>query len=211
MIPTPTSVHKNGDNVTKQVPEVHKMIARAAVDVFGGSTKKVHTYWDDNHQSHIALASSADSPWRGVTSYATVGLSDLPIMFDGHEFPARVELVGACATDTEVFANILTTAAFCVINSGWVPRLGAIFTDVLTMYPSASTTMQHLLLAAPWLWTPNLDTLRLADRTVAWLHAVPISEEEHQFARSNGTDALESKFEEQQIDVFDLNRAPISI
>lgn len=151
---------------------------------------------------------TAGSPYHGVTSYSTVGLSDVPLLVDGKEFPARVELVGACDSSTGAFANVLTTAAFFVINTGWVPRPGGVFPGILDMH-NASPTMRNLLFVPPFLWNPNLETLKLSDRTVAWLQEVPISDAELRFAREQGSEALEDKFVEAQIDVFDIGRSSV--
>ncbi|MGI8627462.1 MAG: suppressor of fused domain protein [Geodermatophilaceae bacterium] len=45
--------------------------------------------------------------------------------------------------------------------------------------------------------------------TVAWLMAVPIADSEVEFARLNGTQRLQEIFEQEQIDVFDIDRAPV--
>lgn len=67
--------------------------------------------------------------------------------------------------------------------------------------------MKHILFITPFLW--DIDDLLFEDRTVIWLMAVPISNEELDYLRRNGSDKLEQLFEEQQIDFYDLNRQDV--
>jgi competence protein ComGC len=54
-----------------------------------------------------------------------------------------------------------------------------------------------------------LKTQEFPTKKVAWLLAVPISDKEKDFLTENGSDALESLFEEKQIDIFELDRKSI--
>ena len=168
----------------------------------------VDRFWDDHHEASVDIVSCGDSPWEGVTSYSTVGVSDIPLVKDGNELDIRTEMVGACGSQFTDFPNYLSTAAFFVINSGWLAAPGVIFPDVLSMY-EASDTMKHFLFLPPFLWDERLRTLDLRGRKVAWLLAIPISQAELEFAESEGVSALEDRFEAHQIDIFDLKRASV--
>ena len=50
---------------------------------------------------------------------------------------------------------------------------------------------------------------KIIGKSVAWLMAVPISECEYRYAEAEGPDRLEDLFEQQQIDIFDINRPPV--
>lgn len=191
----------------KQPSESNELIARTAAAVFGGSPKVV-AYGDESEGSSIDILSCADTPRVGATSYATVGLSDHPLYKGDEEYPVRVEFVGTCNTSFAHFANVLSTAAFNIINSRWFCHPGAIFPGIVGMY-DASLTMKHLLFVPPFIWTPDLKTLKLEDKTVAWLMAVPISEAEYRFAEENSTDDLEVVFEEKEIDPVDIKRPSV--
>lgn len=182
----------------------NKLVARTAAKAFGGSPT-VTRFWDDEGSSHVDILSCADQPQRAVTSYSTVGLSDWPLYQDGVEYEARLEIAGVSGSKFTGFDNSLATAAFDVIKSQWFCFPGAIFPDVLSVN-EVSTTMRHLLFVPPFLWENDLGALRLEQKTVAWLLAVPISENERMFAERAGTDELENLFEERQIDLFDLER-----
>jgi len=190
------------------VSDGDRAVAKYVAHVFGGKPS-VKRYWDDDRRSSVDILKAEDSPDVGVASFATVGLSNCPLLRDGKEYPARVELVGACGTHTDSYPNILATAAFCVMNSHWFCYPGAIFPDIVSMYEE-SETMQHVFFTTPFIWEEELKTMELADRKVAWLQVVPISEAEMRIAEKEGPDALEDLFVEHQIDVYDLDRPSIA-
>src|SRR5262249_46838529 len=92
----------------------NKAIAKHVLNAFGG-TPIVQAYHHDTQQLSVDLLRCSDRPWRGVSSYSTIGLSDYPMLKDGSEFPVRLELAGACATVNQFFANILASAAFRIM------------------------------------------------------------------------------------------------
>jgi antitoxin YqcF len=187
--------------------KILKAIAGELQKTFGGKTD-VKRFSDDNHDSFVDIMSCADSPQTGVTSYATIGLSEHPLMDNGEEFPARLELIGACGSDFKYFANALATAAFCIINSKWFCHPDAIFPDIFSMY-NKSSTMKHMMFIPPFLWDDSPNTLELPERTIAWLQAIPISEGEYRLAEKEGPERLGDLFEKYQIDVYDLERPSI--
>lgn len=186
-----------------QVSAANKQLARA--DGFG-RRPQVTRFRDEHETSRVDIAEAADSPVPGVTSYATLGLSDWPLMDDGQEYPARVEFLGAAASAYDQFANVISTAALNVIKDRWFVYPGRIFPNVVATYYPAFV-MKHLLFLPPFLW--DFQTQEFPDKTVAWLLAVPVSENEMQYARTNGPDALEELFEHKQIDLFDLERPSV--
>ena len=189
------------------ISEDNKIIAKAALAAFGGKPK-VAAYWDEADKQSVDLLTCKDQPQKGITSYSTIGLSDSPINRDGVEIDLRVEFVGACSNSVSEFGNIVTTAAFCVINSKWSCSPGVIFPDVVGMY-NCSMTLKHLMLVLPFLWEGKLETLELPSKKVAWLLLIPISEEEYQYAQVESSSKLEELFEEYQIDIYDIDRPSV--
>jgi len=186
------------------ISEDKKTIAKTLAQAFGGKPS-VRRFWDEKDKQFVDILTCSNRPEKGVSSYSTIGLSDAPLLKDGTEYPTRVEITGACGTAFSGFNNALATAAFCIINSKWFCYPGAIFPDVLSMY-DISPTMRHFIFVPPFLWEDKLKTITVGNKTVAWLLAVPISDEERQFAEEKGSDALEDLFEEKQIDIYDLER-----
>lgn len=184
----------------------NKNIARKVASVFGGKVE-VDRYYDGDRKSYVDLISSVDRPHEGVNSYGTIGLSDHKLVQDGQEFPVRLELVGASNEECAEFPNMLTTAAFCVINDQHFFSPGGILSDVVSMYDD-SLFMKHFLFVSPFLWD-GLSVMDLGLKKVAWLMVVPISESEKRYAERNGAEALEDLFESRQINIFDLGRESV--
>lgn len=183
-----------------------KIVAKHALKAFGG-TPKVYKYWDNNDNSNIDIAGCIDRPDAGVTSYATLGLHNYSIDKFADDKELRVEIVGACATETEFFPNMLSTCAFCVINSKYTIFPGKVFLHVVKEY-YPDIEMKHILFTSPFLWD-EFETIDFPDIKIAWLLAVPISENEFLFAEKNGYEALEDLFEENEIDIFDIYRQSV--
>ncbi|EJO5347061.1 suppressor of fused domain protein [Clostridium botulinum] len=184
-----------------------KIIAKSAFDAFGGKPLVVK-YWDDKKEHSIDILLCNDRPDDGVTSYSTIGLSSYSIGYKTDNVPLRVEIVGACASGFDCFSNILASCAFNVINTKFKCYPGAIFENVVKFY-KPDYFMKHILFSSPFLWEDKLKTLNFEDKKVAWLLAIPISEEEFKYANDKGSDALEELFEEHQIDIFNLNRKSV--
>jgi hypothetical protein len=182
----------------------NKAVARHAAKALGG-TPRIHAYHHDTENLSVDVLSCQDRPCSGVTSYSTIGLSDHPMVKDGKEFPTRLEIAGACATTKQRFANILVSAAFCIIRTRRLYHPGRVMPDCIREY-YPDTTVPHLYFTAPFLWEETLRTLDCGTKQVSWLLAVPISEAEYEYFKRLGDEALEDLFEKQQIDVFDLTR-----
>ena len=185
--------------------EIKNIIAKKEYYVIGG-TPRVFRYWDVNEGNYVDVFSSVDSPCRGVTSYATIGLSECEIGLFSNDKSLRVELLGACDAKVEFFANILATIAFKVMQNKKC-SYGEIIQNVISEY-STDSEMKHVYLMNPFLWK-EFETLEFRDRFVAWLLIVSISDKEKDYAIENGWEALEEGFEEHNIDIFDLKRKSI--
>lgn len=185
----------------------NRKIANIVLDVFGGKPT-VCTYADENNLSKIDILSCEDRPYKAVTSYSTIGLSDFSIGLEVGCTPLGIEIVGASGSEFEKFSNIISTCAFNVINSHFKCYPDAIFQGVVDMYyPSFS--MKHILFVPPFGWDKEFETLDFPTKKVAWLLAVPISEIEIRFADEKGVDILKSLFNEKQIDIYNLNRRSV--
>jgi len=190
------------DNVS-----INRTIARTALKAFGGEPK-VFEYWDENKENSIDLLFTINRPYDELTSYSTIGLSDYTIGYSVDEKPLRAEIVGACATEYEFFPNILTTCAFFIINSKFSISPGKIFEDIIPMY-YPNHEMKHVLFTSPFLWEDSLMTIDFDSKKVAWLLAVPISDNEKLFAEENGTEKLKDLLEQKEIDITDLKRRSV--
>ncbi len=184
-------------------------IYHVILHVFGGDKEcRVQTYWDETGKEYIDIVICPDSPFNHVCSYSTVALSDFSIGKRVDDINLGVEIVGACDMKFDQFPNIISTCAFNIIleHSSCFP--GAIYPNIIDIYMPDSP-MKHILFVPPFGWDKELETLDFLSKKVAWLLAVPISDPEYSYARKNGSEKLESLFEEKQIDIYDLNRASV--
>jgi antitoxin YqcF len=183
----------------------NKALYQYVASAFGGSPT-VARYWDEADKSYVDILSARDVPTGGVTAYATLGLSDHSIGLQVGEVPLGVEFVIAAATAYECTPNVLSACALNIINSKMACQPGQVYPRVVEMYRPEGD-MKHILCVSPFLWT--LKTMDFPTKKVAWLQAVPISDAEFALAREKGSDALETVFEEHQIDVYNLDRPSV--
>ena len=169
-----------------------------------GARPQVFRHADEREQNFIPVASLEGSPVNGITAVGTVGLSDHDLGLPG----VRVELVGAFPSSFEVGASVAATCAFNAFKDGLATRPDAIHSNVLSLY-RPSGRLPHIMLVDPFLWDDGPTTLAAEGFSVAWLMMVPISEQERLFARGEGGAALTSRFEKNQIDIFDLDRPEV--
>jgi len=181
-----------------------KLIARALVGVIGG-TPKIVRYYDNNETSNIDMYIGIDRPEAGISTYSTIGLSNHSIGMktdDGKQL--RVEFIGACGSNADQFANIISSCAFNIINSKYSCEPGVVYPCVVKEY-YRDIDMEHIFFTTPFLWE-NLHDMVLDEMVVTWLMAIPISDNEFIYLKENGSEALEDLFEENNIDIFDITR-----
>jgi len=190
--------------------DVNEKIFDYVIEVFGKDNKI--SVRKDSEQGGASgygfdILSCQDSPFERVMSYSTIALSDFFIGKDGNGIPLGVELVGACDTKFGDFWEIIKTSAYIIVENHQFCPPGTILSDAVKC--SHETTMKHVLLANPFGWERELESLYFQIKTVAWLLVVPISDAEMKYAKKHGVDALESLFEQKQLDIFDLNRKSV--
>jgi antitoxin YqcF len=176
--------------------------------VFKGKPK-VTVYMDNEENSTISILEFSNHPVSRVVSYSTLGLSDHFIPPVKNEKPTGVEVVAVCRNDYTVFANILSTIAFYQINSRFPIYPGMIYEGVISLYSEIKTQMKHILFVYPTAWKTEFKALDFEDVRVTWMMAIPISDEENQYAKDNGFNALGHLLEKNKIDVYDLCRKSV--
>jgi hypothetical protein len=185
--------------------EENKFLAKYMHSAFGGNPNaRVINYWNNDESLSIPILICPESPREGLTTYATVGLSDYPMYQDNEEFHVRLEIIGACCSEIKWFPNILATSAFYVIQNGWLYRPGSTIENVVNIYDS-NTEMKYIYFTSPFLWQ-ELETLQCKTKKVVWLLSVLISEAECNYLKCYGSDKFEDLLEECNVDVFDIAR-----
>lgn len=195
-------------NATSRPSDRQREVARLTAAAFQVEKPSIIRFYDENQASEVGILVAPDSPEKGVTAYATIGLSDHPLLREGKEFGTRVELLGACSSTTPGFENVLSTLAFCVINSKWFCAPGIVFPDVVSMY-GLSATMSDIFFASPFLWEDRFGSRDVVGRNVAWLMAIPISKTESELAQKLGPAELERALSEREVSVSDVHRASV--
>lgn len=171
-----------------------------------GGRPTVTQFWDDARHASIDIMHVENAPNQGISTVATLGLSETAIGLESGGKSLRVEMLMSYRTSQNDGENILSTCAFNVINSAMAINPGAIFPRVLELYRPHGE-MKHILFSSPYLW--DLQTQDFANKKVAWLVAIPISDAEYELALSEGSDALETLLEQHDADVFDLDRESV--
>lgn len=176
-------------------------------DVVGGDPKVVGCKRDEGTEE-VDIFHSADEPSSGVTTYATIG------MYAGEtgtvigDKPLRVELLSMCDSSVADYSNMLASCAFNVLTGDYGIGPSTIFPDIVSQY-LPNVTMKHMLFVPIFAWDPP-DNLEIDGVVVTWLQAVPVSQDEFGYARSNGADALETLLEQHDADVADLDRESVA-
>jgi antitoxin YqcF len=181
-----------------------RLIAKTAANIFGGEAS-VAEYWDNAHKSKVAILECRNSPGVGLGSYSTVGLSAYNVGYTVDDKDLRVEIVGAVRLGNGYFSNIIATCGFNIINDQFACYPGAVFPHVVSEYNKAGE-VSHVVFVSPGMWAHEFENIILDDKVITWLMAVPITERELQFLHEHNLDALETVFEDNQTDVFDLTR-----
>lgn len=190
------------------ISEQRKAIARYLASQFGGRPP-VTSYTTADKSLEVGIMTAAGSPDEGLSSFASIGLSEHPLVRDGKEFPARVELVAFARDADAVVAQALSTACFTVIRSTRFVAPGIVVRDALKR--GAAGELRHLLCASPFTWEPPLVSQTIAGVRVAFLQAVPVTDAEAAFATAAGARALEDLLDAQEVDIGDLGRAEVKL
>jgi hypothetical protein len=132
--------------VTSGTPESERVVARAAVQAFGGR-RAGHRYYDEDESHAVDIVQCDGTPSSEQTTYSTVSLHRYPNILDAQD--VRTEFAGVAESDVELFPNALSSAAFFVIKDGWLAAPGVVFPGILTGY-SMGTRMEHVLWYPPF-------------------------------------------------------------
>lgn len=170
-----------------------------------GANVKVHSYYDRKEEAKIDLYIAKDRPEVMLSTYSTIGLSEYTIgVTDKKSREIRVEFIGVCSTEVEVFPNILSSCAFNIINSKYTCKPGIVYPGVISSYLK-ETDMKHIYFTSPFLWE-GLQGLEINNHAITWLLAMPISDMEFEYIQCNGDEAFEELLEQSEVDFSDIYR-----
>lgn len=189
-----------------EVTDYDRAIARAAARALGGEPRVVEYHGERDGAEPIAVMSSRDRPTDGFVAYSTVSLHRAPNVIGEQDI--RVELVGVAPAEKEEFPNALAGAAALIAEQGHTAAPGVVLPSVLADY-DLSETLEHVLLTDPFAYEELGSVEAPGGPDVHWLQAVPISESERRYVLAEGYDALEQRFEQAEMEYWNLDRASL--
>lgn len=193
----------------KKVTEIDKKYFRYVSQAIGVNSE-VFAYYDENETHSIDILSCDDPTDSEVKFYSTIGLSGYPNPInikDGSVANIPVELLMAGYKEYEQIPNILSTASFFIIKNKWHCQPGTVFETIVSDYYRCD--MKHIMFTPPFLWEDKLSRVEIDNRKIYPLLLVPISDKELEYKSKYGTDALETLFENEAIDIFDIKRKSV--
>ena len=149
-------------------------------------------------------------PHKGATTYASLGVSDVPLK-QAKGPKIRQELLFVCGrADWEEAADLLSTVALQVRDGGRSLDRGEV---VGPSGPIFAGSPFEAFYCAPPVYFPDelaaLDGVGGATLVIVWL--VPITLAEAKFIEKRGWPAFEDLLEEQDLDLTDLHRPPFKL
>jgi antitoxin YqcF len=161
--------------------------------------------WSDDKRAHgIQIVSFDRQPEEGVSTYATLGLSDHVVSLSESRQIRQELLMSANATsNAEMIASLMLWAAEFVLARnrallrGEVVGLGAEMCE--------GFTLSSIYVTNPSPFNASLTEFQSAPATV-FAYLVPITEAEGALVRSKGWRWFEEELERQNPDIWDLKR-----
>lgn len=182
-------------------------IARFVATVLDAKPQVERSRWDGGFTSDVLVAT--DSPQSGVTTLATLNISNTNAVLDGREQDYGVELVTCHYSSIAGCIDAIFDAAYFAMAYKEELYPGAVLPDLIARN-DISKTMKHFFLITPFLWDGRLKSIDATDRETRYLLAVPISDAEMALAGTEGSEALGELLDRQRIDMFNWNRASVA-
>ncbi len=163
---------------------------------------------DVHEDVRVDIVKARNSPYEPVVSYATIGLSVVPIGYISSNVSLGAEIVSAAYARYTEFGDVLAACVQNIFQMQFKLFPGAVYKDAFRAhYPELD--VQHLMFDTPHGWDNDLLTLNLGARQVAWIMAVPITDEELDLYNGSDSGELQELFEEKGTDLYDLERESI--
>lgn len=179
-----------------------KIIAKYTLEFIGG-TPKVERFYNVDESKAIDILSSDFGELKGVSTCATIGVSNVNIGLSAKGKTLRVELIAAGAVEDEILGNILSSIAFDIFNSKTCVY-GMIIPNIISTY-IRDIDMKHIVLMSPVFWSKYC-SYEDENTIVTWLMVVPISDSEKSYIEDKGIDFFDKLLGEQDTDVLDYYR-----
>jgi len=184
----------------------NQIIQQTLTEVFGGLT--IDRQLDVHEGLQVEIVKAENCPSERIVSYATVGLSIVPIGYISSNVILGAEIVGAANARFDRFADILAACVDDIFRLRFKLFPGAVYKNALEAhYPGMD--VKHLIFDTPHGWENDLLSLNLGTRQVAWIMAVPVTDEELELFSRSDTGELQVLMEEKGVDLYDLERESV--
>ncbi|MGH3940922.1 MAG: suppressor of fused domain protein [Pseudonocardiaceae bacterium] len=184
-----------------------RQLAKYVADLMVTKPEVRRSEW---HGHIVDVLVGPNFPQDGTTTLYTVSLSSRNVIIDGVEQDFGIELATCHSNSMDGCIDVIFDAAFLYVEHGEEFYPGAVLPDLIGRR-GLSETMKHFFLITPFLWDGKLKSIKgIGDRETRYLLAVPISDAEMALAGTEGSEALDDLFEQEQIDIFDWNRPSIT-
>jgi hypothetical protein len=151
----------------------------------------------------LRLLEIGPGPRMPAWTYATVGCWAMNVKPGGH----GLEFVMHAPVRDPRFADVLAMIAHYHESSE--VELDLWHSLALGEPWTPGSTCEYILISLPYLHGPELEECRVPDGHARVLWLLPITEAEIAFRRERGTDALEQRFEDAQVNYLDPRRPSV--
>lgn len=182
------------------------IIRQSLTEVFG-ELSECHQV--DAHEGvRVDIVKAEDSPHGGVVSYATVGLSVVPIGYISNNVSLGAEIVSAADSRYERYVEVLASCVQDIFHLKFKLFPGAVYKNALqSVFPELG--VKHLIFDTPHGWENDLLSLNLGTRHVAWIMAVPVTDAELDLFNKSDSGALQDRMEASGVEIYDLGRESV--
>lgn len=185
----------------------HQLVLQRITEVFEKPVE-AGTFDSDDGQASVEIVKCQDSPFKGVTSYSTLGVYQCQNLLTADNRELNVEFMGICDSRNIWFDGLLSTCAFAMMKGKVRAHPYEVYKDIIPVY-QPNIDMKHILLIPPFSLNRDLGVIETENRVITWLMLNPISEKEYAFMRENGWQKLIDAFVETNIDIYDVYRKSI--
>lgn len=194
-----------------EISPSEKSIARHLETVFCVRPRIFIHRENEGDPFHVGIARVEDYPGPGMMTMSTIGASNYPIYRDDGSIyeDTRAEFIASCQSGQEdAFIEALFRATVYIGEVKGFACPG-IFLHDLFGRSRPTSDVPHAFLTSPFAYDGLGKPNTFEGRVVSWLQMLPVSTSEIAFAQEHSTDALETLFEERDIEWDSLDRIPV--
>lgn len=187
-----------------------KTMCNALKETLGGE-QRPFSYQEPDAEHKLDILFAKNSPSRNYLTASTLGLVNRTTGYKDSESGRniRAEIIMSSYGGTDMIGKILTTTGVGIFNAEIMYGYGTALKGVLEDYLPDSDMKHLFLMNPPPIWEKKFTVSELENDLITFLYALPISQAELEFMSENGIEALQDRFVEANIDMFDLERKSI--